>query len=83
MISPYLLGNDSEVKDPTYAGKEMESKSLSEVPRSAQKSSSSSTQYNLPLIEEKAQNEHNFITLGKILKDEQTEIIQRGLKVYF
>jgi hypothetical protein len=31
----------------------------------------------LPLIEEEAQNEHNFITLGKILKDEQTEILQR------
>jgi hypothetical protein len=70
----YLTQNDRQVRDPTYREKEMESKSFSEVPRSPQKSSSSSTQYNIPLIEEKAQNEHNFITLGKILKDEQTEI---------
>jgi flagellar biosynthesis chaperone FliJ len=70
----YLTQNNSEVSG-------MESKSFSEVPRSPQKSYSSSTHYNIPLIRDKAQNENNFITLGKILKDEQTEIIQRGFQL--
>jgi hypothetical protein len=35
----------------------------------------------LPLIAKKTQNEHNFITLGKISKDEKPEILQRGFQL--
>jgi hypothetical protein len=35
----------------------------------------------LPFIAKKTQNEHNFITLGKISKDEKPEILRRGFQL--
>ena len=44
---PYLPENDSEVRDSTSRGKDMESKSFAEAPRSPLKPLSGSQQYNL------------------------------------
>ena len=54
---------------------------LSKAPRSAQKTSSSSTQYNIPSTQTKAQNESNFITLGNISEQEKIEIIETGFRL--
>jgi len=45
--APYLRENDSEVRDSTSRGKDMESKSFSEAPRSPFKPLSGSQQYNI------------------------------------
>jgi hypothetical protein len=83
----------SEVRDSTSRGKDMESKSFAEVPRSHLKPLSGSQQYNISSAsqipkfksisanQEKDQNRPNFITLGKISEQEKIEIIQRGFQL--
>ena len=78
---PYLPENESEVRDSTSRGKEMESKSFSEAPRRPFQPLSGSQQYNISSNQEKAQNRLNFITLGTISEDEKIEIIQRGFQL--
>ena len=78
---PYLPENDSEVRDSTSRGKDMESKSFSEAPRRPFQPLSGSQQYNISSNQEKAQNRLNFITLGTISEQEKIEIIQRGFQL--
>ena len=96
----YLLGNDpkrsavlSEVRNPTYQRKGMESKSVSEASKSPLTPLSESQQYNIssasqipkfkPISanQEKGLNGSNFITLGRIPEQERIEIIQRGFQL--
>ena len=96
----YLLGNDpkrsavlSEVRNPTYQRKGMESKSVSEASKSPLTPLSESQQYNISSNQEKAQNRLNFITSednfvddvwrspGTISEQEKIEIIQRGFQL--
>jgi len=67
---PYLPENDSEVRDSTSRGKDMESKSFSVEtekfpPRRPLKPLSGSQQYNISSNQNEAQNRPNFITLGE------------------
>ena len=85
---PYLPENDpkrsavlSEVRDSTSRGKDMESKSFAEVPRSHLKPLSGSQQYNISSNQKKGLNGSNFITLGRIPEQERIEIIQRGFQL--
>ncbi len=82
----------SEVRNPTYQRKGMESIIVSD-PSMLRKSVAKATskidskplskneQYNLSLNQEKALNEPNFITLGKISEEEKIQIIQRGFQL--
>ena len=79
--SANLLPNDSEVRNPTYQRKGMESKSVSDDPKIDFKSLSNSQQYNIPSNQNEAQNRANFITLGKISEQEKLEIIQTGFQL--
>ena len=72
--SANLLPNDSEVRNPTYQRKGMESKSVSDDPKIDFQSLSNSQQYNIPSNQNEAQNRANFITLGKISEAEKIEI---------
>ncbi len=77
-----MTENESEVRDSTSRGKDMESKSFSESPRRHFKTLSGSQQYNnISSNQEKDQNRPNFITLGKISEEEKIEIIQRGFQL--
>jgi hypothetical protein len=86
---PYLTQNDpkrssavlSEIRDTTSRGKDIESKSLSEVKITPVKPLSNTQDYNIPSNEEKALNEPNLITLGKIPEEEQIEIIKTGFQL--
>ena len=78
---PYLPENDSEIRNPTYQRKVMESKSVSEASKSPLTPLSESQQYNIPSNEEKALNRPNFVTLGKIPEEEQIEIIKTGFQL--
>ena len=95
---PYLTENDpkrsavrSEIRDSTSRGKDIESKSLSEVKITPVKPLSNTQDYNIPSNEEKALNEPNLITifsgngawlrLGKIPEEEQIEIIKTGFQL--
>ena len=71
----------SEVRNPTSQRKGMESKSVSEAPRSPLKPLSGSQQYNLSSNQEKGQNQPNFITSGKISEEDKIEIIQLGFQL--
>ena len=44
-------------------------------------STEQSEEYNLSSDQSKAQNQPNFITLGKISEEEKIEIIQRGFQL--
>jgi hypothetical protein len=86
---PYLKQNDNEVRNPTYQGKGMESKSFSD----ASKMPLQNQQYNIPSIENPAQNGSNFITSednfvddvwqspGNISEQEKIEIIKTGFQL--
>jgi len=77
-----LPENDSEVRDSTSRGKDMESKSFSEAPRKPFQPLSGSQQYNnISSNQEKAQNRLNFITLETISEQEKIEIIQTGFQL--
>jgi len=82
---PYLPENDpkrsavlSEVRNPTYQRKGMESKSVSEASKSPLTPLSESQQYN---NQDKGLNGSNFITLGKISEEEKIEIIKLGFQL--
>ena len=78
-----LKTDDSRLPNPSYQPNQRDDSSemLSKAPRSAEKTFSSSTQYNIPSTQTKAQNEHNFITLGKISEQEKIEIIKLGFQL--
>jgi hypothetical protein len=78
--SANLLTNDSEVRNPTYQRKGMESKSVSDDSKSDSRALSNSERYNLPSNQDSGLNETNFITLGKISEEEKIEIIQTGFQ---
>jgi hypothetical protein len=59
----------------------MESKSISDPPKIDFQPLSKSEEYNLSLNQEKALNEPNFITLGKISEEEKIEIIKLGFQL--
>jgi hypothetical protein len=83
----------SEIRDSTSRGKDMESKSFSDVPDIDFQTFSGSQQYNIssasqipkfkPISanQEKGLNGSNFITLGRIPEQERIEIIQRGFQL--
>lgn len=75
--------DDSRLPNPNNQPNQRDDSSemLSKAPRSAEKTFSSSTQYNIPSTQTKAQNEHNFITLGKISEQEKIEIIKLGFQL--
>jgi hypothetical protein len=80
---PYLPQNHpkqsdvlSEVRNPTYQPKDMESKSVSEASKIDFKLLSNTQQ-----IYPKVQNQPNFITLGKISEEEKIEIIKLGFQL--
>jgi hypothetical protein len=88
--APYLTENDSEVRDSTSRGKDMESKSFSDVPDIDFQTFSGSQQYNTSQIpkfkqisatQEKGLSEANFITLGRIPEEQKIEIIQTGFRL--
>jgi len=60
---------------------ETKSKSLSDASKSDFKALSDSQQYNNLSYDSKAQNQPNFITLGKISEEEKIQIIQRGFQL--
>ena len=62
----YLTENESEVRNPTYQTKDIESKTVSEASISLLKPLSNTQQYNLSSNQEKGLNGSNFITLSKI-----------------
>jgi len=76
-----LPENDSEVRNPTYQRKGMESKSVSEASKSPLTPLSESQQYNLSSNQDKGLNGSNFITLGKISEEEKIEIIKLGFQL--
>lgn len=84
-----LTENESEVRNPTYQPKDMESKSLlkhgasfdSEASKIDFKTPSKSQEYNIPSNQKKGLNEQNFITLSKITEQERIEIIQTGFQL--
>jgi hypothetical protein len=78
---PYLPENNSEVRDSTSRGKDMESKSFSEDSKIDFKTLSHSQQYNISSNEEKGRNRQNFVTLGKISDEEKIEIIKLGFQL--
>ena len=61
----------SEIKDPTYRGKGIESNVLSEASKIDFKTPSHTQEYNIPSKQEKGQNEHNFITLSNLSEDQK------------
>ena len=85
-ISSYLQENDTkihlnlqkELSLTEQQAEETKSKSLSDASKSDFKVLSDSQQYNLSSDQSKAQNQPNFITLGKISEEEKIQIIQRG-----
>jgi hypothetical protein len=82
----YSGENDSkvntEVRDPTYREKEMESKSFSEASKSPLKTTKPSEESSsIPAYQYKDQNQGNFITLSQILEQEKIEIIQLGFQL--
>jgi hypothetical protein len=79
--APYLTENESEVRNPTYQPKDMESKSVSEASKGPLTPFSESQQYNISSTQYKGLNESNFITLGKISEEEKIEIIQLGFQL--
>jgi hypothetical protein len=81
---PYLPQNHpkqsdvlSEVRNPTYQPKDMESKSVSEASKIDFKGLSDNKQGNIPSNQEKP----NFITLGKISEEDKIEIIKLGFQL--
>jgi len=87
--APYLTQNDpkrssavlSEIRDPTSRGNDIQSKTVSEDPRSPFKTLTNTQYYNIPSNEEKkGPNDQNFITLSKISEEERVEIIKPEAK---
>ena len=76
-----MTENDSEIRDSTSRGKDMESKTVSEEKITPVKPFSGSQQYNISSNQEKGLNGSNFITLGRIPEEERIEIIQRGFQL--
>ena len=74
--------NESEVRNPTYQRKGIESKSVSATSKSTFIPLSDSQQYNTS-NQKKDQNRLNFITLGKISEEEKIEIIKIGFRLNF
>lgn len=84
----YLQKNDpkrsavlSEIRNPVYQTKDIESNVLSEASKIDFKGLSDNKQYNLTSNEYKGLNRTNFITLGKISEKEKIEIIQLGFQL--
>ena len=78
--------NESEVRDSTSRGKDMESKSFSVEtdkfpPRSPFKTLSGSQQYNIASNQDKGLNGQNFIPLGKISEEDKIQIIKTGFRL--
>ena len=89
-ISSYLQENDTKIHSnlqkelslTEQQAEETKSKSLSDASKSDFKALSDSQQYNnLSSDQSKAQNQPNFITLGKISEEEKIQIIQRGFQL--
>ena len=88
-ISSYLQENDTkihlnlqkELSLTEQQAEETKSKSLSDASKSDFKALSDSQQYNLSSDQSKAQNQPNFITLGKISEEEKIEIIKLGFQL--
>ena len=78
---PYLIENQSQIRNPTYQTKDIESKNLSETSKIDFKTSSTSEHYNSLLNQEKGPNEHNFITLSNLSENEKIEIIKTGFQL--
>jgi hypothetical protein len=81
-----LQENESEVRDSTSRGKDMESKSFSVEtdkfpPRSPFKTLSGSQQYNIASNQDKGLNGQNFIPLGKISEEDKIQIIKTGFRL--
>lgn len=79
--SSNLLGNESEINLEVQEPMDEISKSVSEAKIKRVTPLSDSQPSNLPSNPNQAQNEHNFITLGKISEDEKIEIIQKGFQL--
>lgn len=73
--------NQSQIRNPTYQTKDIESKNLSETSKIDFKTSSTSEHYNSLLNQEKGPNEHNFITLSNLSEDHKIEIIKTGFQL--
>ena len=76
-----MTENDSEIRDSTSRGKDIESKTVSEEKITPVKPFSGSQQYNISSNQKKGLNGSNFITLGRIPEQERIEIIQRGFQL--
>jgi hypothetical protein len=99
--APYLTENDpkrssavlSEIRDSTSRGKDMESKSFSDVSDIDFQTFSGSQQYNIssasqipkfkPISanQDKGLNGQNFIPLGKISEEDKIQIIKTGFRL--
>ena len=88
-ISSYLQEDDTKIHSnlqkelslTEQQAEETKSKSLSDASKSDFKALSDSQQYNLSSDQSKAQNQPNFITLGKISEVEKIEIIKLGFQL--
>lgn len=77
-----LIENQSQIRNPTYQLKDIESKNLSETSKIDFKTSSTSEHYNSHslLNQENTSQRQIFITLSKITQQERIQIIQRGFR---
>ncbi len=71
----------SEIRNPAYHTKDIQSKSLSDDSKIDFKDSKPSQQYNIYSNQQKGLNGSNFITLGRIPEQEQKEIIKTGFQL--
>ena len=71
----------SQIKNPTYKTKDIESNILSEASKIDFKTSSQSQQYNLYSNQEKGLQEPNFIILSNLSEDQKIEIIKTGFQL--
>ena len=61
--TPYLIENQSQIRNPTYQTKDIQSKSVSDAPKIDFKDSDTTQQYNDVANQNKTLNQQNFITV--------------------
>lgn len=77
----YSLENDERVNFEVREVQKVDSDLLSEASKSSLKTAERNEENNIPSNQRKAQNEHNFITLSKVSKEDKIEIIQTGFRL--
>ena len=76
-----MAQNDERIHSGIKEADNLDSNILSENSKIDQKHPFPSQQYNIPSNQNKAQNDHNFITLSQISEEERIEIIKTGFQL--